>query len=62
MIAISIAITTSALFISMAAIYAVYTWAEIHAKKIEILEADRRMARAAISALDDEDDGDDDND
>ena len=38
MIAISIAITMSSLFISMAAIYAVYTWAEIKTKQNELDE------------------------
>lgn len=38
MIAISIAITTSALFISISLIYAVYTWAEVKEKERELAE------------------------
>lgn len=38
MIAISIAITTSALFISISLIYAVYTWAEVKEKERKLEE------------------------
>ena len=54
MIAISIAITTSALFISMAAIYAGYTWAEVNTKRIESYEEERRAAMEALRETNDD--------
>lgn len=56
MIALSIAIIISSLFISMAAIYAVYMWAEVHTKQIESYEEDRRAAREALKEMDDDND------
>ena len=56
MIALSIAITTSALLFSMAAIYAVYMWAEVNTKRIESYEEERRAAMEALRETNDDND------